>query len=190
MTLASPYTAIVAECADRYELDEALVWAVLYTESSGDRHALSAKGAKGLMQLMPNTAKRFGVRDRSDPYQNIMGGCRYLRTLLDLFGDDLERVLAAYNAGETAVLRYRGIPPYPETQRYVRRVLQRLPATVQTLTSRDRLRSARQAQTAMTHGFGERLTWENLYRTRAPKAARDPSVNRHRRDSDNPPNER
>jgi soluble lytic murein transglycosylase-like protein len=98
-----------------------LVHAVIQTESNYNPFALSPKGAQGLMQLMPATARRFGVRNTFDIQQNLRGGASYLKHLLELFGDR-ELALAAYNAGEEAVIRHRGIPPYPETRDYVRRV--------------------------------------------------------------------
>jgi soluble lytic murein transglycosylase-like protein len=99
-----------------------LIRAVIQVESAFDRLAVSSKGAKGLMQLMPDTARRMGVFDVFDPRQNVMGGARYLRLLLDLFGGNIPLALAAYNAGENAVRRYGGIPPYKETRGYVRKV--------------------------------------------------------------------
>ena len=97
--------------------------AVIQVESDFNPRCVSKKGARGLMQLMPGTAKRYGVKDVHDPADNIRGGVRYLADLLRMFGDDLPRVLAAYNAGENAVLRYGGIPPYDETQTYVKRAM-------------------------------------------------------------------
>jgi len=96
---------------------------VIRVESGFNARAVSRKGARGLMQLMPETAAILGVRDSFDPVENINGGVRHLRGLLDRFGNDLPLVLAAYNAGEGAVNTYRGIPPYPETQSYVGRIL-------------------------------------------------------------------
>ena len=105
-------------------LRPALIHAVVRAESAYRSDALSSKGAMGLMQLMPATAKRYGVNDRSDPAQNLRGGSEYLRDLLVMFENDLQLALAAYNAGENAVIRYgRQIPPYPETQNYVRKVI-------------------------------------------------------------------
>lgn len=111
----------VAEMAARYGVDPLLVESVIRIESAGNRFAVSHKGAQGLMQLMPATARRFGVRNSFNSRQNIEGGVKYLRELQDRFGD-LRLVLAAYNAGEEAVTRYRGIPPYRETVDYVYKV--------------------------------------------------------------------
>jgi soluble lytic murein transglycosylase-like protein len=108
--------------ARQHGLDPLLVKAVILTESAGRRRARSPKGAMGLMQLMPATARRFGVADPDDPAQNIAGGTRYLRWLLDRFGGNVTLALAGYNAGEGAVDRHGGIPPYRETRHYVRRV--------------------------------------------------------------------
>jgi hypothetical protein len=95
----------------------------MLVESNFNPRAVSPKGARGLMQLMPGTARRFGVRDSFDPHENIRGGTTYLSELLSMFDGDLVRTLAAYNAGEGAVQRYRGVPPYRETQEYVRRTM-------------------------------------------------------------------
>lgn len=113
---------VVRAAAARNHLDPALVQAVIQTESNWDPHAVSRKGAFGLMQLIPATAERYGVGDVFDPVQNIEGGTRYLRDLLDRFGGDLKKSLAAYNAGEQAVERFGGIPAYRETRAYVKKV--------------------------------------------------------------------
>jgi soluble lytic murein transglycosylase-like protein len=117
--------AIVEETAKRHEVDPDLVHSVVKTESNYNPLAVSPKGAQGLMQLMPATARRFGVTDSFDIRQNVEGGVRYLKHLLGLFPDDMRLALAAYNAGEHAVVRYGWIPPYAETQQYVRLVGQR-----------------------------------------------------------------
>lgn len=115
----------IAEVASRYRVPEALLHAVITIESAYDPNAVSRAGAVGLMQLMPATAKRYGVADRRDPSANLSGGTRYLRDLLVRFGSNLELALAGYNAGENAVEKYGNrIPPYAETQSYVRKVLQ------------------------------------------------------------------
>jgi soluble lytic murein transglycosylase-like protein len=108
--------------APEYQLEPWLVLAIMATESNFDPGALSPKNAMGLMQLIPETASRFGVRNALDPTQNIRGGMAYLRWLLSYFEGDITLTLAAYNAGEGAVERYRGVPPYAETRNYVRRI--------------------------------------------------------------------
>lgn len=114
----------ISKIAHQYQVPEALIHAVIDTESAYDPNAVSRAGAVGLMQLMPATAKRYGVSDRRDPTANLVGGTRYLRDLLLLFDTNLELVLAGYNAGENAVKKYGNrIPPFPETQSYVRKVL-------------------------------------------------------------------
>ena len=118
------YAPIIAAAAARYGVDPDLVHAVVRAESAYKPRARSHAGACGLMQLMPATAQRFGVRDIWDPAQNVRGGVAYLRFLLDRFDGDIRLVLAAYNAGEGAVAKYGNrIPPYRETRTYVRRVL-------------------------------------------------------------------
>jgi hypothetical protein len=112
----------IEAAADLHQLSPGLIKAVIAVESEFDRWAVSSKGAQGLMQLMPFTARRFGVTDAFDARQNIFAGTQYLRILLDLFQGDLDLALAGYNAGENAVRRYGGIPPYRETQRYVQKV--------------------------------------------------------------------
>ena len=116
------YRSTVQEISRRYGVDMDLVNAVIRVESNFRPDAVSPKGCLGLMQLHPDTARRFGVRDVFDPVQNIEGGVRYLGFLLDFFQDDLELALAGYNAGENAVVRYGGLPPYPETIDYVKKV--------------------------------------------------------------------
>lgn len=117
------YTPYIQASALRYRLPEALLHAVIKVESNYNPNAVSPKGATGLMQLMPETGKRYGVTELTDPQSNIDGGAKYLRFLLDLFNQDLSLALAGYNAGENAVKRYNNsIPPYAETQDYVRKV--------------------------------------------------------------------
>jgi hypothetical protein len=118
-----PYVNEIREAAARHGVSERLVSAVIRVESGFNPRAVSPKGARGLMQLMPGTASLLGVRNSFDPRENIDGGVRHLRGLLDRFPDSLPLALAAYNAGEQAVTYHRGIPPYPETQGYVARIL-------------------------------------------------------------------
>jgi len=118
------YMELINEAAYRHQVDAKLVHAVIQTESAYNSNAISSAGAVGLMQLMPETARRFGVIDRNDPDQNVDGGIRYLRHLIDMFNPKLDLAVAAYNAGENAVIKYNNsIPPYPETQNYVKQVL-------------------------------------------------------------------
>ncbi len=115
----------VRETAERYEVDPLLVRSVIQVESNYNPLAVSPKGAQGLMQLMPGTARRFAVKDSMNPWENIDGGVRYLKYLLTLFGDRQAPetlALAAYNAGEGAVMRHGGVPPYRETTQYVQKV--------------------------------------------------------------------
>jgi soluble lytic murein transglycosylase-like protein len=121
---AGPFGALIYEAASRYSLNPHLVAAIVRVESSFNPRALSRKGACGLMQLLPETARRFGLRrkDLFDPAKNLDAGARYLRWLADRFGHDPVRVLAAYNAGEGAVQRYGGVPPFKETRHYVDRI--------------------------------------------------------------------
>lgn len=118
------FAELIEQAALRHQVDAKLVHAVIQTESAYNSSAQSPKGAVGLMQLMPDTARRFGVTDRNDPDQNVDGGTRYLKHLIKMFNPNLDLAVAAYNAGENAVIKYNNsIPPYPETQNYVKQVL-------------------------------------------------------------------
>jgi soluble lytic murein transglycosylase-like protein len=117
------YDEWIRQAATLYQIPEELVRAVIMVESNYDPRAVSQTGAQGLMQLMPETALRMQVRDAFDPRENIFGGTRYLRVLANMFNGDLTLTVAGYNAGEAAVVRYAGIPPFDETQGYVTRVL-------------------------------------------------------------------
>jgi soluble lytic murein transglycosylase-like protein len=117
------YARVIAAAARRYAVPERLIWAVIRAESGFDPRAVSRRGAQGLMQLTPETAAILGVHDRFDPQENIDGGVRHLRAMMLRFGNDVRLAVAAYNAGEKAVKTHRGVPPYPETRRYVTRVM-------------------------------------------------------------------
>jgi hypothetical protein len=117
------YDAIIEKAAREYDIDASLVSALIRAESNYQPRALSRKGARGLMQLMPATARRLSVRQPFDPASNVRGGVKYLRELVDRFGHRPELVLAAYNAGEGAVESYGGVPPYRETLTYVDRIM-------------------------------------------------------------------
>lgn len=121
---SSQYREEIAAAAKLYKVDSALIRAVIHVESAFNHKAVSPKGAQGLMQLMPATGKELGVKAPFDPAQNIDGGVRHLARLLVVYKGDKRLALAAYNAGEGAVARYGGVPPFRETQDYVRRVLQ------------------------------------------------------------------
>ena len=118
-----PYDAIIIEAAQYYSLPPSLVKAVIATESSFNPTVTSHAGAQGLMQLMPATAREMQINNVFDPRQNIFGGTRYLRIMANRFDGSIRLTLAAYNAGPTAVKRAGGVPPYPETRKYVKRVL-------------------------------------------------------------------
>lgn len=119
------YSSIIQRAAKTYGVSSKLIHAIIKVESSYNPRAVSPKGARGLMQLMPATARRFGVSDSFDPEENIIGGVKYLRYLFEEFGEDhLDLVLAGYNAGEQAVKDYNNqIPPYAETKQYVKKVM-------------------------------------------------------------------
>lgn len=130
-----PYGSLIYEAARKHQVNPRLVAALIRQESAGNLRAVSHKGARGLMQLMPATAKRFGVRKEQlfDPQHNLEAGVKYLSWLVDQFPNDLAKVLAAYNAGENAVARYGGVPPYRETRDYVRRIFGNLGLTITNL---------------------------------------------------------
>jgi soluble lytic murein transglycosylase-like protein len=126
-SLGGDLRSLVKQIAEHYGLPPQLVLAVVMVESGFHPEAVSRKGAQGLMQLMPTTAASLGVDHPFDPAQNVDGGVRHLQGLLTAFGGDLRKALAAYNAGAEAVRRHGGVPPFPETQAYVRAVLRLLP---------------------------------------------------------------
>jgi soluble lytic murein transglycosylase-like protein len=117
------YDPIVKSHARKYNVPADLIHSIIKTESNYDYQAVSPKGAAGLMQLMPETAAQYGVKDRFDPEDNIMGGVKYLKDLIKLYNNNTKMVLAAYNAGQEALKKFNGIPPYQETREYIRRVM-------------------------------------------------------------------
>ena len=121
---SSTYDRLIRRYADEHGVDFALIKAVMQVESSFNPYAVSSKGARGLMQVMPETASRYGVHDIYNPVENIRAGVQHLKYLSGVFNNKLYLVIAAYNAGENVVKQYQGIPPYEETQNYVRKVLQ------------------------------------------------------------------
>ena len=123
VAIPSLYDGVIADAARSSAIDPKLVKSVMMIESAFNPTAVSRKGAQGLMQLMPDTAHHYGVRNSFDPAENIAGGARHLAYLIGVYGGDLPRSLAAYNAGEAAVARYGGVPPYDETRLYVRKGL-------------------------------------------------------------------
>jgi soluble lytic murein transglycosylase-like protein len=118
----SKFDAIIVEAAKKFDVDASLVSAVIKAESDFNAREVSDKGARGLMQLMPSTAERFGVTDSYDPVANIYGGVRYLRWLLKTFNGNADLAVAAYNAGEGNVWKYNGVPPFRETINYINRI--------------------------------------------------------------------
>lgn len=118
------YNEMIAKAAEKHQMDPKLLHAVIQAESAYNPNAVSSAGAVGMMQLMPDTARRYGVTDRRDAEQNIDGGTRYLKDLLAMFNSNLRLAVAGYNAGEGAVMKYNySVPPYRETQNYVQHVL-------------------------------------------------------------------
>ena len=117
------FQSMIESASSKYQVDPNLVKAVVKTESNFNANAVSPAGAQGLMQLMPGTAQDLGVQDSLNPVQNLDGGVRYLRSMLDMYGGNVSEALAAYNAGPGTVNKYGGVPPYQETQNYVSRVL-------------------------------------------------------------------
>ena len=121
--MPTKYSGIIDAACRRYGIDPSLVQAIVKVESDFNPYALSRAGAMGLMQLMPKTAKKLNVKNSFNPWENIHGGVKYLRHLMDRYEGNLLLALAAYNAGETAVREWGTVPPYRETQRYVRKVM-------------------------------------------------------------------
>jgi len=121
--LKQQYDPIIQACARQFYVPADLIHSIIRAESDYDSTAISPKGAVGLMQLMPETATQYGVSDSFDPAQNIKGGVKYLKDLIKLFNGNTAKVLAAYNAGQEALKKFNGIPPYAETREYIRRVM-------------------------------------------------------------------
>lgn len=121
--LKTEYDNLIHSIAQKYRVEHTLIHSIIRAESNYDRFAVSPKGALGLMQLMPATAIQYGVRNVFDPRENIEGGVKYLKDLINLFGGKTDLVLAAYNAGQEAVKKYNGIPPYPETKNYIYKIM-------------------------------------------------------------------
>lgn len=119
----NPFKSMIQSAANQYGLDPTLFEALVETESNFDPSARSKAGAMGLTQLMPSTAQMLGVKNPFDPAQNLQGGAKYLSNLIQQFGGNVEWALAAYNAGPGAVTKYNGIPPYAETQNYVKKIM-------------------------------------------------------------------
>ncbi|HEX5707909.1 MAG TPA: lytic transglycosylase domain-containing protein [Pyrinomonadaceae bacterium] len=164
--------SLIVESGQRHGVDPVLLYAIMHQESSFKQRAMSHKGARGYMQLMPATARRFGVTDIYDPRQNIDAGAKYVRWLLNFFGGDVRLALAGYNAGEGAVLKYgRRIPPYSETQDYVRRIFRRysLMRDPQTARVAPRVTPAQVAKIkAADQQFTGSLYERNVYAVRMP----------------------
>lgn len=155
--------SLIVESGRRHGVDPVLLYAIMHQESSFKQRATSHKGARGYMQLMPATARRFGVTDIYDPRQNINAGARYVRWLLNFFDGDVRLALAGYNAGEGAVLKYgRRIPPYNETQDYVRRIFRRYSMMRDPSTARTAPRVTT-AQVAKIKAADQQFTAGSLY---------------------------
>jgi len=128
----SKYDSVIVEAAKKFDVDAALVSAVIKAESDFNAHEMSNKGARGLMQLMPATAQRFGVANSFDPVENIYAGTRYLRWLLQTFDGNADLAVAAYNAGEGNVWKYNGVPPFRETVTYINRIARHIRKAIET----------------------------------------------------------
>jgi soluble lytic murein transglycosylase-like protein len=151
-TAAAPdIETLVSRIAGEQGVEESLIHSVIRAESNYNPYAISPKGAQGLMQLIPATARRFGVGNTFDPQENIRGGVKYLKFLLEYYQGDYAKAIAAYNAGEKAVDKYHGVPPYPETQNYVVQVAKNL----KTARSKRAARPASDPQTVASTGSPE-----------------------------------
>lgn len=123
--LKAEYDELIRRIAQKYRVEHTLIHSIIRAESNYDRFAVSSKGALGLMQLMPATAIQYGVKNVFDPTENIEGGVKYLKDLIQLYNGKTKLVLAAYNAGQEAVKKYNGIPPYRETRNYISKIMDR-----------------------------------------------------------------
>ena len=121
--LKDKYNSVIRSIAQKYRVEDKLIHSIIRAESNYNQWAVSSKGALGLMQLMPDTAVQYGVKNVFDPRDNIEGGVKYLKDLIRLFSGRTDLVLAAYNAGQHAVKKYNGIPPYPETRNYIKKIM-------------------------------------------------------------------
>jgi soluble lytic murein transglycosylase-like protein len=163
--------SFIVESGSRHGVDPVLLYAIMHQESTFKAKAISPKGARGLMQLMPGTASRYGVTNIFDPRQNIEGGARYMRFLLDLFDGDVNLALAGYNAGEGAVMKYGyQVPPYSETQEYVRRISRRYALMRDPFTARNANSLTREQVAAVGGKDSTPLTIyeQNVYAVRLP----------------------
>jgi hypothetical protein len=161
----------IVESGTRNGVDPVLLYAIMHQESTFKRGAISPKGARGLMQLMPGTAARFGVKNIFDPRQNVEGGARYMRFLLDAFDGNVDLALAGYNAGEGAVMKYGyRVPPYNETQEYVRRIGRRYALMRDPLTAQSANKVSRQQVAAMQNKDATplRIYERSVYAVRLP----------------------
>ena len=138
----------VSRVAAEHQLSPQLIHSLIKVESNYNPNAVSSKGAQGLMQLIPSTARRFGVSNSFNPVENIQGGAKYLKYLLDLYGGNYPLALAAYNAGEGAVTRYGGVPPYPETQNYLVLVRKQLEQSRKSAAVQPKVEEAKPANAA------------------------------------------
>lgn len=167
----STVDSYIVSSSARHGVDPVLIYSIMHRESAFKKLAVSYKGARGLMQLMPATAARFGVRNIFDPAQNIEAGTRYMRWLLNRFNGDVGLALAGYNAGEGAVDKYRGVPPYRETQEYVKRITQRYALMRDPQTARRApvvTRTPEVVARVATETPAEHLYERNVYAVRLP----------------------
>jgi len=170
---APPLNEVVNIASAAYHLDPDLVNSVIHAESGFNAHAVSPKGARGLMQLMPGTASQLGVNDSFDPQANVTGGSRYLRELLERYDFDLVKALAAYNAGPERVEQYRGVPPFRETRAYVARIVHEYNTkkTAQEKAAKQKAASARAPSKALSKAPSKAANKAPSRAQRAPKPA-------------------